>query len=203
MRISSEWEKLCAYRKTKRVSFLSLREALKILAWDSEEGKNGLHPVLFSASSPEWYTDELIINSTRKVLGTIDLDPCSDPDRRIPARRHFTAEDDGLSQSWEGRVYLNPPYGRDLAEWIRKLREEYPRAVKEAILLLPSRTDTEFFAMLAEFASCFCFIRGRLTFSGHENAAPFPSLIAYVGERTPRFASTFSKLGALFVPYRT
>ena len=29
----------------------------------------------------------------------------------MPAGKHFTAAEDGLSREWHGRVYMNPPYG--------------------------------------------------------------------------------------------
>ncbi len=38
-----------------------------------------------------------------QVLGAIDLDPCADDGKRIPARQHYTAADDGLQKEWNGR----------------------------------------------------------------------------------------------------
>jgi hypothetical protein len=59
-----------------------------------------------------------------KVFGTLDLDPCSPTanKRRAPVRDrvHFTLKDDGLSLHWTGTVFVNPPYGRELAHWIKK-----------------------------------------------------------------------------------
>ena len=48
-------------------------------------------------------------------MGEIDLDPCSNSKAQpnVPALNHFTVEDDGLEQKWFGRVYMNPPYGRE------------------------------------------------------------------------------------------
>ena len=46
------------------------------------------------------------------------------------------------------RVYCNPPYGRGVADWLRKARE-----AKLAVFLLPARTDTKWwheYAMKAD-----------------------------------------------------
>lgn len=38
----------------------------------------------------------------------------------IPAKRFYTMADDGLSQPWEGRVWMNPPYS-DVEPWVDRL----------------------------------------------------------------------------------
>lgn len=69
-------------------------------------------------SKVEWLTPPDIIKS----LGKFDLDPCSPIIRPWPtAKKHYTVEDDGLFLPWEGRVWLNPPYGKQEPEWLRKM----------------------------------------------------------------------------------
>ena len=66
---------------------------------------------LQTSTSAEWYTPPSVIDRVLAVLGHIDLDPCAEPGRRVPATVHLTAEEDGLTRAWHGRVYLNPPMG--------------------------------------------------------------------------------------------
>lgn len=83
---------------------------------------------------------------------------------------------DGLARSWAGeRVFCNPPY-RDIAPWLQKARE-----AALAVFLVPSRTDTRWWHDYAMGADEIRFIRGRLTFSGQENPAPFPSVVLVFG----------------------
>jgi hypothetical protein len=152
------------------------------------------HNVHFTSDSPEWYTPSAVVDATLRLLGHIDLDPCSDPDHGIPATTHYTQKDDGLAQAWAGTVYMNPPYGGVIGGWVEKLIAEYRAGnVTEAVALVPSRTDTRWFAPLYEFS--LCFVSGRLKFSGHENSAPFPSVLVYLGERREEFKDIFSDLG--------
>ena len=69
--------------------------------------------------------------------------------------------------------------------------------VCEAVALVPARVDTSWFNRLRDYAVCF--IRGRLQFSGHENSAPFPSAVVYLGSRRDAFYGTFSDLGDVWV----
>ena len=58
-------------------------------------------------------------------LGKFDLDPAAPIENRdwIGATRTFTELEDGLAQHWEGRVWLNPPYGRGIGQWVKKMAE--------------------------------------------------------------------------------
>lgn len=161
------------------------------------QNSNGM-AVHYSSDSPEWYTPTLIIERTERVLGAIDLDPCSNVGTaNVPAARHYTWADDGLSQFWQGRVYMNPPYGREIGDWVDKLREAYETGnVSEAIALLPARTDTAWFHSLRTYPRCF--VSGRLKFSEHGSAAPFPSMAVYLGKNLSRFVAEFGDIGDVF-----
>lgn len=159
---------------------------------------------VMSSLTPEWYTPSEVIERVVAVLGAIDLDPCSNEygGPRIPAAHHFTAADDGLSQPWRGRVYMNPPYGKEIGAWVDKLAEEFEyQNVSEAIALVPVRTDTAWWAHLP--APMVCFVTGRLTFSDHPTPAPFPSAVCYLGPNQRRFAEEFITLGLIYVRLET
>lgn len=159
--------------------------------------------VHFSSQSSEWLTPSGIISRALDVFGAIDLDPCAsieDP-ANVPAAQRLTIHDDGLRQRWHGRVYMNPPYGRTIGQWVAKLCDEYRAGrVTAAIALLPARTDTAWWQLVAGYPVCF--VRGRLRFSGHRNSAPFPSAIVYLGAITANFVGTFQDLGIVYLPAR-
>ena len=75
-----------------------------------------LFPVAEGKTSDECYTPRSLFDLLDIEF---DLDPASCPKElsAVPARRIFTVEDDGLSQPWEGRVWLNPPYSKP-APWV-------------------------------------------------------------------------------------
>lgn len=99
-------------------------------------------------------------------------------DLNAKCEKHYTIEDDGLSQSWAGNnVFLNPPYGRTMKEWMRKAYEESQRENTTVVALVPARTDTAWFHDYVYGKAELRFLRGRLKFGGCENSAPFPSLV--------------------------
>ena len=155
--------------------------------------------VHFSSRTPEHCTPENIILPAVACLGEIDLDPCSedgDPPN-VPAQAHYTSDDNGLAHPWHGRIYMNPPYGREIGDWVEKLCSEHEAGrVTEAIALLPSRTDTQWWKRLREYPVCF--VQGRLTFVGSQDPAPFPSAVFYLGRDVARFCHAFGHLGDIY-----
>src|SRR5260221_12393405 len=152
--------------------------------------------VHYTSSQHQWQTPQYILERAMDVLGAIDLDPCSNSKNapEAPARSHYTLEDDGLLRPWQGRVWMNPPYGRVIGKWTEKLCAEYENGgVTAAIALLPARTDTQWFRQLIRYP--ICLIHGRLRFSGHKNSAPFPSAVVYLGPLLSRFAGSFGAIG--------
>ena len=105
----------------------------------------------------EWLTPPEII----KALGEFDLDPCSPVNRPWDtAKKHFTKFDDGLNKEWDGRVWVNPPYGRETFKWLEKLSEH-----KSGVALIFARTETiGFHATIWNKAKAIFFFKGRIKF---------------------------------------
>lgn len=130
-----------------------------------------------TTNKAEWLTPPELL----RALGPFDLDPCAPVVRPWPmARQHYTKLDNGLALPWHGRVWLNPPYGRETFKWLERLAEH-----KNGLALIFARTETNgFHETIWQKASCIFFFRGRLRFhhiSGEKGgAANAPScLVAY------------------------
>jgi phage N-6-adenine-methyltransferase len=162
------------------------------------KGHRGRLNPLMTSNSPEWSSPRHVADAARIALGgCIALDPCAELARSIPATRHYTEADDGLAHEWRETVYLNPPYGRAISQWTRKLRREYAEGrVTAAVALLPARTDTAWWAELN--VEVLCLIHGRLTFSNAGSNAPFPSVAVSLGPDPEAFSRSFAPLGPIF-----
>jgi DNA N-6-adenine-methyltransferase Dam len=130
-------------------------------------------------TSDEWYTPPAVFDA----LGlTFDLDPAAPPGGVpwVPASRHFTKDEDGLSQRWSGRVWLNPPYGRQTGRWLARLAEH-----GDGLALVFARTDTVWFQRITPVATALCFVGGRLRFHRPDGTAALtaraPSLLVAFG----------------------
>lgn len=113
------------------------------------------------------------------------LDPCASH-ANAKCLNYYTIEDDGLKQDWSDEVvFCNPPYGRNIGEWVKKCHDESTKA-KTIVMLIPARTDTSYFHDYIYGIAEIQFLRGRLKFEiggVASNPAPFPSmLVIYKGE---------------------
>ena len=117
----------------------------------------GGHTLPNRGAKDEWLTPPEIL----KALGPFDLDPCAPVNRPWDtAAKHFTIEDDGLSKEWDGRVWLNPPYGPACADWLRRMADH-----KNGTALIFARTETEMFhRWVWPVARAVLFFEGRLYF---------------------------------------
>lgn len=84
-----------------------------------------------------WLTPPDII----KALGPFDLDPCAAVDQPWPtATTQYTIENDGLSYTWEGFTWCNPPFGPEAETWLARMADH-----RNGIALCPARTETQWF----------------------------------------------------------
>ena len=134
----------------------------------------------FKSETLEWPTPQAVFDKLDQEFH-FTLDPCA-TDENKKCKMYFTKEDNGLSKSWEGeRVFMNPPYGREIGKWIRKAFLESRRGAL-VVCLIPARTDTAWWHDYVKDASEIRLIRGRLKFGNSKNNAPFPSAIIIFGK---------------------
>lgn len=110
------------------------------------------------STKDEWLTPPEII----RALGEFDLDPCAPRVRPWDmAKQHYTIEDNGLFKPWHGRIWLNPPYGKETFRWLSRLKAHGGGGVA----LIFARTETHGFHdhIFSEAHSLF-FFRGRISF---------------------------------------
>lgn len=140
-----------------------------------------MEKAMFSSATVEWPTPRDFFDKCAAEFGPFDLDPCATAEN-AKAARYYTKHDDGLAQSWTGRVWMNPPYGRTISAWMRKAYEE---SLKGAVVvcLVPARTDTAWWHDYAAKGKV-RFLRGRLKFEGAKANAPFPSALVVFGDNS-------------------
>lgn len=150
----------------------------------------------------EWYTPPVYLEAARVVMGSIDLDPATSEvaQREVQATTYFTAETNGLEQTWSGNVWMNPPYAANLVgKFSAKLCESIEAgSVSQAIVLVNNATETAWFQGMAAHASAICFPAKRVKFldpEGNEGAPLQGQACIYFGDNAERFAATFSEFG--------
>ena len=151
--------------------------------------------------SNEHYTPAQYIEAARKVLGDIDLDPasCAQANETIGAIKYFDVDSDGLKQKWQGRVWLNPPYGNLVGAFIGKLVVEIESNNVIAVIALVNAhcTDTLWFRPLWD--GVLCFTDHRINFTGDDtrSGSTHGSVFVYLGDNRPAFVEHFSPFGAV------
>lgn len=154
----------------------------------------------------EWYSPPEVIDAARRLMGGIDLDPASCPaaNEIVNAERYFTIHDDGLAQSWTGRIWLNPPYDKHAPKFIAKFSDEYSAGQIPAacLLLAVHHMTTAWFVALSKFEPVFCLPDRRLKFSGVIERPAHGSVIIGVGVDPSAFKLQFGPLGLILIPYR-
>lgn len=136
--------------------------------------------VLLSSKKMDWCTPQGFFDRLNEEFRFV-LDAAA-TERSAKCPLYYTPETDGLAQSWDrgGAVFCNPPYGREVGKWVRKAYEE-AQGGTTVVLLIPARTDTNYFHDYILGHAEIRFVRGRLYFTGEDGeavgSAPFPSMV--------------------------
>ncbi len=77
-----------------------------------------------------------------------------------------------MAQPWDGIVWMNPPYGREISKWMRKA---YEAALAGAVVvaLIPSRTNAPWWHECVMKADEIRFIPKKVSFEGRIKGVPF------------------------------
>lgn len=167
-----------------------------------EAEKRKIPHVSHNSGNNEWYTPAEYIEAARSVLGKIELDPASSEiaNETVKAEMFYTAEDDGLSKEWMGKVWMNPPYSTELIhKFCSKLSGHYSNGnITEAIVLVNNATETGWFNSLIEQAGAVVFPRGRVKYYTPAGEAGMPlqgQAIIYFGKNAGVFREKFKCFG--------
>jgi len=129
--------------------------------------------VHYSSRSEEWETPPSFFEELDNIFH-FDLDACASLDN-AKCERFFTKQDDALTQTWRGTVWMNPPYGRQIESFMRKAFMESCKGAT-VVCLVPCRTDTKWWHRYAK-RGVVLQLQGRLRFGEAKTSAPFPSAI--------------------------
>jgi len=97
--------------------------------------------VMGSSKIMTWPTPQQWFDYLNLEFG-FTLDPCCEHET-AKCKKHYTPEEDGLAQSWKDeRVFMNPPYGREITAWMKKAYEEASDNGALVVCFVPARVDT-------------------------------------------------------------
>jgi len=132
---------------------------------------------LYSSATDDWGTPQALFDELNSEFN-FTLDACASA-HNFKVNVYFNKKINALAQNWTGVVWVNPPYGRTIGQWMKKAFEESQKGAT-VVCLVPARTDTAWwhdYAIKGEVR----FLRGRLKFEQpgfvKNSSAPFPSAI--------------------------
>ena len=116
-----------------------------------------------TSNKDDWETPQSLFDQLDEEFH-FTLDAASN-DQNAKCEHHYTVENSGLEHSWEGEtVFCNPPYGRNIGDWIRKASQEASKPDTLVVLLVPARTDTRWFQNHILHRAEVRFLPGRLKY---------------------------------------
>lgn len=150
--------------------------AIEALLLSEQKPRNLMMEVMTSSADMTWATPAEWFEYLDLEFG-FDLDPCCTKET-AKCQLFFTPQEDGLTQNWrDKRVFMNPPYGKEIVLWMKKAYEEARDNGALVVCLVPARVDTDWWHRYATKGEV-RFPVGRIKFVGpKDDSAPFPSAI--------------------------
>jgi phage N-6-adenine-methyltransferase len=189
-------------------SFNSAYETVREAEQSDAGGKDSNSPdghdldVLTSQQTDEWSSPRELVEPIDDAVGGFDLDPCSGAERSPFASDTYSKDDDGLSKSWQGTVWVNPPYS-EMDAWTEKaIREAERDGVDTVVYLCKGDSSTQWWHTAAEAAQTILAVEGRLSFGDGDNSAPFASHLFVFGQVPARLRDALHAHGVVLEPRR-
>jgi site-specific DNA-methyltransferase (adenine-specific) len=140
----------------------------------------------YNGNGRHWKTPPEIFETLDREFN-FTLDPCATP-ATAKCATFFDESSDGLVQAWgEHRVFMNPPYGREIYAWTRKAREAAERGAL-VVGLLPASTDLAWWHEDVVGHAEVRYLRGRVRFltGGPYRASGFFASVVVIWRPSPR-----------------
>jgi hypothetical protein len=154
-----------------------------------------------------YITPPYILEPVREYFGGhIDVDPATEDNNPTGARRAwFTEKEDGLRHAWCAfgkRVFVNPPYGRELRAWVGKISREAEYGTHIVALLPGQRFETGYWqehVLESCHLTAVVFIRRRVAFLRPDGQKakgnPYGSMLYVFNGDEERAARCFAGIG--------
>jgi len=142
-----------------------------------------IQKALISSKTNEWATPQDFFDELNNEFG-FTLDPCS-TDENCKCLKHYTLDNDGLTKDWSNDVvFVNPPFGGNTADWIRKALLESKNGSLVVCLIVSSTDRSYWHDYIFPYAAQIRFVRGRLKFNQSPTTAPFASAVVVFTDKT-------------------
>jgi phage N-6-adenine-methyltransferase len=133
-----------------------------------------MEKVMFASKNTDWETPDWLFDRLNQEF-EFDLDVCA-THLNSKVDNYFSPQDDALKHNWFGTCWMNPPYGREIGQWMCHALRQATEGNCAVVCLVPAKPDTKWWWVYAKEGEV-RFLRGRLKFKGAEHSAPFPSAI--------------------------
>ncbi len=177
--------------------------------------KNQNIEVMTSSVDMNWITPQVFVDN---LPFEFDLDVCATREN-AKCSSYIPPEMNALSLTWTWMLnpmkrrthycFMNPPYGRNIGQWIEKAYRE-SKSGCVVVCLVPNRTETQWFHRIWADASLICFVGKRIKFQHPDpkkakDGAPFGSVLAVFGsigesQEATAIAEQLSKIGSVILP---
>lgn len=135
----------------------------------------------FDSAKQDWTTPNNLFSKLNTIFNfNFDL-AASEENKKC--NDYYSETDDALSKTWKGRCWLNPPYGgktnNKLELWIKKAYTESLKDDCFVVMLIPTRTNTNWWHKYCMNAKEVYFIKGRPKFGDAKHGLPQPLALIY------------------------
>lgn len=153
--------------------------------------------------SDRYFTGSIELQLVLAQWGSIDLDPCWDPESIVQADKVYDIRqgEDGLILPWSGRVWLNPPYS-SVEPWLQRAAQ-HASTGGEVLAMVPASTGTSYWRRLVFPWSSICCLSPRPLFTRPSSlgplrsAAPKDLAVLYYGPNRDNFARVWAPRGEI------
>lgn len=130
----------------------------------------------FESARQDWETPQNFFDPINLEFN-FTLDAAASAKNTKVKTKFFSKRDDSFAQSWGNNVvWLNPPYGegkRPISAWVAKAHAESLMGAT-VVMLIPARTNTNWFHDFCLAKGEVRFVRGRPKFGDAEYGLPQP-----------------------------
>ena len=155
-----------------------------------------------SSNRHDWETPREFYDLCNEDFGPFDLDAAASDENHL-CEQYYTEKDRSLQRLWTGKVWCNPPYGKDLAGFVIKAYQMALQSVADVLMLFPPRSDTDWWHQYVMKATAVYAVKGRISFcidGVPHTQNTFPSVLVWfrrgrVGKGTPDFGAYCQRCG--------